>query len=245
VHIVLALLAALCCLVLPALVTSAPLLVVGVRGIRQHPERRPAWLIGLSLANALISGTVLTVASGTVGLPLVGEGEGAGETLGWLLSISCGGGVLSGFTLTALALGFATKGTPRSAGQPPPPAAPPVDERRLEVRARRTFVAATLLFVLGVATSLTGLALAFSLGMISLALAEVTVRPIAASFALAHLLSLFLSVQVLGGGDTRRRMVTAAIAVSALGVLVASLIAVFGPDFFHRLGSALAGTLAV
>lgn len=244
-HIVLGLLAALCCLVLPALLTSAPLMVVGVRGIRKQPERRPSWLVGISLANALISGTLLTVASGTLGLPLVGEGEGAGQTLGFLLSISCGGGVLCGFAITSVGLGLATRGVPAVAGQRAPQLAAAIDEPRLETRARRTFVAASLLLVLGVATSLTGLLVAFSLGMISLALAAVTVRPIAVSFALAHVLSLLLSVRVLGGGEKRRRMATAATAVSAFGVLVATLIAVFGPDFFDRLGRALAGTLGV
>jgi len=37
----------------------------------------------------------------------------------------------------------------------------------------------------------------------------------------------------------------AAVAVSAFGVLVASLIAIFGPDFFDHLGSAMARTLVV
>jgi hypothetical protein len=175
----------------------------------------------------------------------VGEGEGAGQTLGFLLSISCGGGVLCGFAITSVGLGLATRGVPAVAGQRAPQLAAAIDEPRLETRARRTFVAASLLLVLGVATSLTGLLVAFSLGMISLALAAVTVRPIAVSFALAHVLSLLLSVRVLGGGEKRRRMATAATAVSVFGVLVATLIAVFGPDFFDRLGRALAGTLGV
>ena len=110
VNIVLGVLGTLCCLVLPALVLSAPFVFVGVRSIRARPERRVTWVLGLSTLNALATGTVLTIAGFVMGMSAASED--AGTILNVLVSVGCVGGTLSGFVVTALILSLATRGRP-------------------------------------------------------------------------------------------------------------------------------------
>ncbi|MCB9627996.1 MAG: hypothetical protein H6725_11530 [Sandaracinaceae bacterium] len=240
--ILLGLLGALCCLVLPALLLSAPLAALGVRAIRERPEQRARWIVGLSFANACVSGAALTIAGLTLGMGVASED--AGMILNWLVSVGCGGGLLSGFLVTALVVTAATRThTPAASGATDQEQAATRSEERKTRSARRMAVAAAVLFVVGVATTLVGTVFAFTIGMISLALAAVSVRPLALVFVAAHLLGLALAAHRYGGSPERKRAAGAALALSALGVLMASLIAGFGPGFFHSLVSAAADVL--
>ncbi|MCA9534871.1 MAG: hypothetical protein KC593_14370, partial [Myxococcales bacterium] len=150
--ILLGLLGALCCLVLPALLLSAPLAALGVRAIRERPEQRARWIVGLSFANACVSGAALTIAGLTLGMGVASED--AGMILNWLVSVGCGGGLLSGFLVTALVVTAATRThTPAASGATDQEQAATRSEERKTRSARRMAVAAAVLFVVGVATT--------------------------------------------------------------------------------------------
>lgn len=241
VEILFGLLGAMCCLVLPALVLSAPLSFVGVRAIRARPERRAAWIVGLALLNALVSGFSLAAAGVVTGMSIASEDAGA--ILSWLVCAGCGGGLISGFAVTAIILSVATRAGRASAGDAPQ-MPPPVDEGRLLRRAQRVCIATTVLFFVGVATSLVGTVLAFSLGLISLGVAYVSVRPIAIAFVLAHLLAAAVAGTLYGGGPSRRRTALAGAAMSLFGAFMAGLIAAFAPSVFEELTSMAARALS-
>jgi hypothetical protein len=151
----------------------------------------------------------------------VGEGSTAisvGVAAGGLA-----GGFLLGLALTYAAVLVATR--PRAAGEITPP------PDHLGAWALGLAIAT---LVLGVATSIAGLGFSVSIGMISLALASMVVRPIALTFVVLHLLGT-LGAALAWRAGARPVRAGLAVTVSALGLLLASSIAAFGPDFFDRL----------
>ena len=89
---------------------------------------------------------------------------------------------------------------------------------------------------MGVATSLVSFIFSLSLGLISLGLAVITVRPLALAFVTLHsLVALLAGRHAVRAPRDARSTLTAATVIAIAGVLAASTIAVFGPSFFESL----------
>lgn len=210
------------CLALPALLIGLPFVWWGVRSISARPERRTPIAAALALGSALANAPSLGAFGFLLGM--AAESEDAGAVMAFLGVLGLVGGAVFGFFGTLALVLWATR--PRPA---PSPGEPPALEA--SARSRAVVGASVGLLLVGVATSLGGLLLSLSLGVISLAFAGVAVRPIASAFALAHLLAGLLTA--LGLRDVpSRRVYGAAVLIQLTGVALAALIAAFGPDFF-------------
>lgn len=210
----------LCCLVLPSLALGVPSVLAASAAIRRHAEWRTRAAIAAGLANGVGSAVLHALVGFVLGVD-VGEGS-TGVALGVSVAGMVVGFALGGGLTYASVLGWT---------RPPAPGqAPPVPDRL----GAWTLGLAIASLVLGVATSLVGLGFSVSIGMISLALASFAVRPIALVFVALHVAG------AIGSGIAWRRgarplRAGGALALSIVGVVLAALIAAFGPTFFERL----------
>lgn len=256
-EIVLAIVSAFCCLSLPVMLLSLPLGVFAVRRARLAPDRRTLLAMLAAVANALLCG----IALGAVGFGFgasIGD-DSAGDAASALLAFGCVGGAPLAFVITLVGVHRLGRGPASTSSRvdsgvpfpesipvpngsapmpprPPAPLPPGVDPDGGERRATRALGCAFAALVVGVATSLVGFVLSLTIGLFSLAFAQITVRPIAGVFVLVHLVTLALSLRARARAtDSLRNRALFGACLSALGVVLATLIAAFGPSFFEWL----------
>ena len=182
--------------------------------------------LGFSLGNGILSALVLAGAGFAVGMGV--ESEDAGTILGFLVSAGFVGGFVTGVSLTFATLLYLTR---KGAALPLP-----VSEEARARSARRALVASFALLVVGVGTSLVGFVLSLTMGLISLAIAMLIVRPLGAVFAALHLgLAAYAGIAATRASAHTRVTLVAASVISLAGATCAGLIAAFGATFFERL----------
>ncbi len=211
----------------PILVFGLPMTLVATRIVRTRPTWRTGIAVACSLLNALLSGPALAV--GAVWATLESESEGAAAGIVVFPLIGLVYGSLVALVVTPPMVLLATR------QRPAPTAVPAAVDPRLGAW---TLAAAVAALVIGVGTSVIGVILSVSMGMLSLAAALVLVRPVALAFVALHLLLALLSALAI-----RRHAAPvptrAAMILSVVGILLAGSIAAFGPALYERaLGSA-------
>ncbi len=229
-EILLTLASCVCVLALPTLTLGLPLVLAARRAIRARPEWRKRIALAFSVLNAVISSFVLAIGSVVLAFNTASEDPLTGSLFLALVGVlgSCSLGV---GTMFAMIL-YATR--------PPRPDA----DTRPSVLPAWALGGSIALLVVGVGTSLVGLALALSFGLISLAGASVASRPLACGFAVLHAAMALVSVLALRR-DRQAWPGWASLVVSLVGLWLALLIAVFAPDFFASLIGAAARGLVV
>lgn len=223
----LAALSALVCVGLPALLIGLPVTLFAVRTARRRPGRTGVVALVAALLNAGLVGASLALLGFAFGAS-IGD-ETAGAIAVSLASTGCVGGSIVSFVATTVWV--------RRASRAEVAAVSPRDA----ASANRALGCAAFALVAGVGTSLVGMVLSLSAGMLSLAFAQVAVRPLAACFVGLHLLTAAIALRARGrsAADVRGRA-DAAVAVSVAGVALAALIAAFGPGFYDWALGALA-----
>jgi hypothetical protein len=219
----------LCCLVLPSLALGLPFVLGARAAIQRRPEWRTRAALGAAAANGVTSSVLLALAGFAFGAS-IGD-ESAGTIAVGLATAGLVGGFAVGAGLTYAVVLWATR-------PPAPGDVIPAPDRL----GAWTLGLALASLVLGVTTSLAGLVFSVSIGMISLALASIAVRPIALVFVAIHLLGTLGAAVAWRSGATPVRA-GLAVGVGVLGLLLASLIAAFGPAFFDQLLGGAAGGL--
>ena len=214
-------------------VVALPLLFAALKRGRQAPERASRASVPWSLGVGVWSGLALGVAAFLWGASIPSEDAGAAAVLAFSFTCFVGGPLAA---LVAWRVVVTRSRAPAQRAEAPGPLSAETAARELAsaTRLRRVSVGA---LVVGGVSSLSGLVLSFSIGLISLSLAMVVVRPAAMLFVVVHLGLAAACLRSAGQASsaTARAQAKGGLAVNASGLLLASLIALVGPGFFHEL----------